>query len=108
MVLRFRETDILTPTEMEIVYYLLRGFSLTQIAYTRERSIKTLSVHKRNICRKLGSASTATLLLALLDKNIVTLHRYGRDNVMPRGSKHLKPDELNDRPERKLRTLVGK
>ena len=58
--LRFRETGLLTPTETEIVYYLLRGFSQAQIAYVRDRSIKTLSVHKRNICRKVGNATTAT------------------------------------------------
>lgn len=79
----FRETDMLTPLEMEVVYYLLQGFSLSQIANFRDRSIKTVSIQKQQACRKLGCASTATLLLALLEKDIVMLRRAGDGSSIP-------------------------
>lgn len=79
LVVTLCESDVLTPTETDIVYHLLKGFTLVQMTYIYNRSIKTLSSHKRNISRKLGNASTATLLLALLEKGIVTLRPAGSE-----------------------------
>lgn len=83
LVVTFRETDMLTPPELEVVSYLLQGFALSQIAHLRHRSIKTVSIQKQQVCRKLGGASTATLLLALLDNGIVTLRRAGKGAGLP-------------------------
>ncbi|EBT2497438.1 TPA: helix-turn-helix transcriptional regulator [Salmonella enterica] len=80
LIVTVRDTDMLTPPELEVVCYLLQGFSLSQIACLRHRSIKTVSIQKQQACRKLGCASTATLLLALLDNGIVTLRRAGDGN----------------------------
>lgn len=45
MVLGFRETNILTSKEMEVLYYLLKWLTLEQIARVRNLSIKK-SAHK--------------------------------------------------------------
>lgn len=53
---------MLSPTEREIINYLIRGFSLAEIASQLERNVKTIRAHKFNAMTKLGVTSDVGLL----------------------------------------------
>lgn len=53
----------LTPSEFEVLTYLYEGLSLSDIACQLNRSLKTLSTHKRNAMHKLGVETDAGLFL---------------------------------------------
>ncbi len=54
----------LSPTEREILRFMSRGYSMTQIAEQLKRNIKTIRAHKFNVMSKLGVSSDAGLLEA--------------------------------------------
>ncbi|HEI3800169.1 TPA: helix-turn-helix transcriptional regulator [Escherichia coli] len=56
----------LTATELSLLGMLLKGKSLTEIAYQRERSIKTVSCQKSRLYRKLGIRNDQTLWMDML------------------------------------------
>lgn len=43
-----------TKTEFEIMMLIINGWKLSQIAYTLQKNIKTVSTHKSNLLQKLG------------------------------------------------------
>ena len=51
-------------TEREILRFMSRGYSMTQIAEQLKRNIKTIRAHKFNVMSKLGVSSDAGLLEA--------------------------------------------
>lgn len=51
----------LTVCEQEVLEYVFRGISLSHVAIELQRSVKTLSAHKRNAMRKLGVDTDAEL-----------------------------------------------
>ncbi|EFB1475398.1 helix-turn-helix transcriptional regulator [Escherichia coli] len=51
----------LTETECALLFQLLRGKSLSEIAEERHRSLKTVSCQKSKIYRKLGIRNDLTL-----------------------------------------------
>jgi len=45
---------ILTPGELRVFDYLGRGTSRKQIGFELHLSVKTISTHRNNICKKMG------------------------------------------------------
>ena len=64
---------ILTPCEQHLLQGLLAGCSMTVIAKTGGRSIKTVSCQKRNLYEKLGIKSDLLFYKNLLEQNAITL-----------------------------------
>ena len=58
------QSRTLSPTEREILRFMSRGYSMTQIAEQLKRNIKTIRAHKFNVMSKLGVSSDAGLLEA--------------------------------------------
>ncbi|EJZ2266666.1 DNA-binding transcriptional activator BglJ [Escherichia albertii] len=58
------QSRTLSPTEREILRFMSRGYSMTQIAEQLKRNIKTIRAHKFNVMSKLGVNSDAGLLEA--------------------------------------------
>ena len=56
------QSRTLSPTEREILRFMSRGYSMTQIAEQLKRNIKTIRAHKFNVMSKLGVSSDAGLL----------------------------------------------
>ncbi|CAI2040434.1 Transcriptional activator protein BglJ [Serratia fonticola] len=56
-----KRLDALSCMEREVLNYLFAGFSVKNIATLKNRSIKTISAHKRNSMRKLGACNNAEL-----------------------------------------------
>ena len=55
----------LTETECEVLELLVKGYSVTRISESRFRSIKTVSLQKHQIYRKLGIRNDITFWLDL-------------------------------------------
>lgn len=51
------QSRTLSPTEREILRFMSRGYSMTQIAEQLKRNIKTIRAHKFNVMSKLGVSS---------------------------------------------------
>ncbi|EHW2952214.1 TPA: DNA-binding transcriptional activator BglJ [Escherichia coli] len=58
------QSRTLSPTEREILRFMSRGYSMTQIAEQLKRNIKMIRAHKFNVMSKLGVSSDAGLLEA--------------------------------------------
>ncbi|ENW1106274.1 DNA-binding transcriptional activator BglJ [Escherichia coli] len=58
------QSRTLSPTEREILRFMSRGYSMTQIAEQLKRNIKTIRAHKFNVMSKLGVSSDAGVLEA--------------------------------------------
>lgn len=65
----------LTHTELQILYYLLEGNSIENIASYRNRSSKTIWGQKKQIYKKLGVESDATLYRDLIEKEIISIEK---------------------------------
>jgi two-component system response regulator NreC len=63
--------NLLSPREREIVHYLVRGFSHTQIAEKLCISPRTVHTHRNNIFQKLGLADRADLIRFALDHGLL-------------------------------------
>ncbi|WP_096924395.1 helix-turn-helix transcriptional regulator [Escherichia coli] len=61
----------LTHTELQILYCILQGKSIDDIAEYRNRSSKTIWGQKKHIYLKLGIQSDATIYRDLMQKGIV-------------------------------------
>ncbi|EKS6154161.1 response regulator transcription factor [Salmonella enterica] len=75
----FNDNDCdLSMAEKNIVQLLLAGYSQTQIATIKRRSVKTISVQKVNAFRRLNVKNDTSLLSVLLLRGIVTI--YAEEN----------------------------
>lgn len=61
----------LTHTELQILYFILQGKSIDDIANYRNRSSKTIWGQKKQIYVKLGIQSDATLYRDLIKKGMI-------------------------------------
>ncbi|NTY85626.1 response regulator transcription factor [Serratia fonticola] len=55
--------NMITPSEIEVIKMLSTGFSLSQVAALKKRSLKTISHHKCSFFRKLGLENRTSILL---------------------------------------------
>lgn len=60
--------------ELNVIQLLLKGYSISQIATLRRRSVKTISVQKKNAFRRLNVSNDASLLSVLLLRGIVLIY----------------------------------
>lgn len=73
--------DTLTATERRIAEWTARGLSAKDILATlsnednRERSLKTVSAHRRNLYRKMGVHNAVQLVHALIACGAIRLER---------------------------------
>ncbi|EHJ8505922.1 response regulator transcription factor [Salmonella enterica subsp. diarizonae serovar 47:k:z53:[z84]] len=72
--IEFRHTGGLSMAELNVIQLLLKGYSISQIATLRRRSVKTISVQKKNAFRRLNVSNDASLLSVLLLRGIVLIY----------------------------------
>lgn len=63
-------TNLLTPTEKNILNLMTSGYRLKEIAGILKIEVSTVDVHKRNIKKKLGTKSNAELVKIALENNL--------------------------------------
>lgn len=68
---RFMQKYNLTGREIEILHLIAQAFSNKEIAKSLFISDQTVSVHRKNIMRKLGVSNTAALLKMAFDNSLV-------------------------------------
>jgi DNA-binding NarL/FixJ family response regulator len=68
---RFVRRYGLTRREMEVMKYIGQAFSNKDIAEQLFISDQTVSVHRKNIMRKIGVKSTANLIRIAYENNLV-------------------------------------
>ncbi|MCC5823623.1 MAG: LuxR C-terminal-related transcriptional regulator [Phycisphaerales bacterium] len=67
----FGPLDILSPRELEVLYYLATGMTVADVARTLFRSEKTIGRHTENIHRKMGYANRAQLVREAVESGLV-------------------------------------
>lgn len=72
--IEFRHTGGLSMAELNVIQLLLKGYSISQIATLRRRSVKTISVQKKNAFKRLNVSNDASLLSVLLLRGIVLIY----------------------------------
>jgi DNA-binding NarL/FixJ family response regulator len=68
---RFARRHGLTPREMEIMRYIGQALNNKDISEKLYISDQTVSVHRKNIMRKLGVNNTASLIKIAFENNLV-------------------------------------
>ncbi|EAQ4021822.1 LuxR family transcriptional regulator [Salmonella enterica subsp. enterica serovar Saintpaul] len=72
--IEFRHTGGLSMAELNVIQLLLKGYSISQIATLRRRSVKTISVQKKTAFKRLNVSNDASLLSVLLLRGIVLIY----------------------------------
>lgn len=67
----FIKTHSITKRELEILKLISQAFSNKQIAQTLFISVQTVSVHRKNIMRKIGVSNAAGLIKVAYDNSLV-------------------------------------
>ncbi len=62
----------LTERELEILGYIVKGFSNKQIGYELDISKRTVDTHRTNIMKKLDAKNTAMIVKAAIDRGLVS------------------------------------
>ncbi|MCB0495876.1 MAG: response regulator transcription factor [Cyclobacteriaceae bacterium] len=62
----------LTERELEILGYIVKGFSNKQIGYELDISKRTVDTHRTNIMKKLDAKNTAMIVKEALDRGLVS------------------------------------
>lgn len=62
----------LTERELEILSYIVKGFSNKQIGYELDISKRTVDTHRTNIMKKLDAKNTAMIVKEAIDRGLVT------------------------------------
>ncbi|EHP8183611.1 helix-turn-helix transcriptional regulator, partial [Escherichia coli] len=68
--------------ECEVFELLLKGYTITQISKSRFRSIKTVSLQKNQIYRKLGIRNDTTFWLDLSLSSCVKMRIIHQDDLI--------------------------
>jgi len=61
----------LTERELEILSYIIKGFSNKQIGYELDISKRTVDTHRTNIMKKLDAKNTAMIVKEAMDRGLV-------------------------------------
>lgn len=61
----YRFPDVITPSEARVLNNLIEGYTVKEISNHLDRSIKTVSTHKRSAFRKLGVRTDCEFLMFL-------------------------------------------
>ena len=61
----------LTERELEILSYIVKGFSNKQIGYELDISKRTVDTHRTNIMKKLDAKNTAMIVKEAMDRGLV-------------------------------------
>jgi len=69
-----KRTLYITKTELSIVHALREGKTTKEIAKERDRSIKTVEVHRNAMLRRLRCHNTAQLINMLWEHQILPNH----------------------------------
>lgn len=64
--------SVLTPRELEVMYYLAGGFSVSDVASAIYRSEKTVGHHVESIYKKMGYTNRAALVLDAVESGLVS------------------------------------
>lgn len=62
----------LTERELEILDYIVKGFSNKQIGYELDISKRTVDTHRTNIMKKLDAKNTAMIVKEAIDRGLVS------------------------------------
>jgi len=62
----------LTERELEILSYIVKGFSNKQIGYELDISKRTVDTHRTNIMKKLDAKNTAMIVKEAMDRGLVS------------------------------------
>ncbi|MCF6353466.1 MAG: response regulator transcription factor [Cyclobacteriaceae bacterium] len=62
----------LTERELEILGYIVKGFSNKQIGYELDISKRTVDTHRTNIMKKLDAKNTAMIVKEAMDRGLVS------------------------------------
>ena len=65
------EKETLTSSELEVIRLFAMGYSLTEIAQNRKRSVSTVATQKYNAMRKLLLSSNTDLIKYVYSQNML-------------------------------------
>ncbi len=65
------EKEVLTCSELEVIRLFAMGYSLTEIAQNRKRSVSTVATQKYNAMRKLLLSSNTDLIKYVYSQNML-------------------------------------
>ena len=85
---------LLTETECEVLQLLLKGYTITQISKSRGRSIKTVSLQKYQIYKKLGIRNDITFWFDLLLSSCVKIKLVHKNTSDPNSHKCVKGNNM--------------
>ncbi|EJP7814214.1 TPA: LuxR family transcriptional regulator [Escherichia coli] len=89
-------SESLTEAECDVLKFLLKGCNTTKISQQRSRSIKTVSIQKQQIYRKLGIRNDITFWIDILLSPSIKVVFCNNDKIIDIGCAFLKmPDNCN-------------